>query len=76
MRMKKLSLLLIAMALAATGAFAATEGTDNASNYGGTWTNGSNGGSGFGAWAITDGDGGHYIGATGLGSNTFGLFNT
>lgn len=73
--MKKLSLLWMAIALGATGAFAATEGTDNASNYGGTWTNGSNGGTGFGGWTITDGDGGHYIGATGLGSNTFGLFN-
>ncbi len=41
--MKKLSLLLIAMALSATGAFAASEGTDTAANYGGSWTNGSNG---------------------------------
>lgn len=74
--MKKIALVLMAMSLTATGAFAALEGTDNASNYGGSWTNGSNGGTGFGAWTITDGDGGHYVGSTGLGSNTFGLFNT
>ena len=51
---------------------------DAASNYANTaaWSTGSNGGTGFGTWTITDGDGGHYIGGTGLGSNTFGLFNT
>jgi len=51
---------------------------DTSSNYANTaaWTTGSNGGTGFGAWTLTDGDGGHYIGSTGLGSSTFGLFNT
>ena len=73
--MKKIALVLMAVSLGATGAFAATLATDNAGNYG-SWTTGSNGGTGFGAWTITDGDGGHYIGGTGLGSNTFGLFNT
>ncbi len=42
--MKKIALVLMAMGLGATGGFAALEGTDNASNYGGSWTNGTNGG--------------------------------
>jgi len=74
--MKKLALVLMAMGLAVGSVSAALPAMDNASNYGGTWNTGSNGGTGFGAWTINDGDGGHYIGATGLGSNTFGLFNT
>ena len=74
--MKKIALVLMAIGLATTGAFAALGANDNASNYGGGWTSGSNGGTGFGSWTITDGDGGHYIGGTGLGANTFGLFNT
>src|SRR5689334_17143483 len=55
-----------------------TPASDNASNaaYSDGWTTGDNGGTGFGAWTLTDGDGGHYVGATGLGNNTFGLFNT
>ncbi len=73
--MKKLALVLMAVTLAATGAFAATQASDNSSNYG-SWTNGSNGGTGFGAWTLNDGDGSHYIGGTGLGPSTFGLFNT
>ena len=76
---KKLTSALFCTALIATSALAAAPASDNASNYpNGTpdWTTGSNGGTGFGAWTITDGDGGHYIGSTGLGANTFGLFNT
>jgi hypothetical protein len=73
--MKKVVLIVAAMSLAATGAFGATAASDSSSNYG-TWNSGSNGGFGFGAWTINDGDGGHYIGSTGLGGNTFGLFNT
>jgi hypothetical protein len=73
--MKKIAFIL-ATGLAVTGAFGASVASDNSSNYGGTWTDRSNGGFGFGAWTINDGDGGHYIGSTGLGANTFGLFNT
>jgi hypothetical protein len=55
----------------------ASPAADNSSNYpGGAWNTGTNGGTGFGAWTINDGDGGHYIGSTGLGASTFGLFNT
>jgi hypothetical protein len=73
--MKKIAFILAA-SLAATGAFGASVASDNASNYGVTWNSGDNLGFGFGAWTINDGDGGHYIGGTGLGANTFGLFNT
>ncbi|MDP3831851.1 MAG: hypothetical protein Q8Q47_11305, partial [Ignavibacteriaceae bacterium] len=34
---------------------------DNASNYGGSWTNGSNGGSGFLAWSLSNNDNGSSI---------------
>ena len=53
--MKRLSVLLAAIVLGTAGAFAATEGTDNAANYGGTWTNGSNGGTAgtFNSWDLT-----------------------
>ncbi len=73
--MKRLSLALAAIVLAATSVFAAAPANDNAGNYG-SWTTGSNGGTGFGTWTINDGDGGHYLGGTGLGPNTFGMFNT
>jgi hypothetical protein len=55
-----------------------TPASDNSANaaYSDGWQNGDNGGTGFGAWTLTDGDGGHYVGATGLGASTFGLFNT
>ena len=63
-------------------AFAANVATDNAStsNYpGGTWTTGSNGGTGFGAWTITStpagGFAGSYIGGTALGDPTFGIYS-
>ncbi|MDQ6860471.1 MAG: hypothetical protein M3032_04855, partial [Verrucomicrobiota bacterium] len=76
--MKRLAIAVTLLAALSTGAYAASLANDRASNYGTTanWTNGSNLGTGFGAWTITDGDGGHYIGGTGLGTQTFGLFNT
>ncbi|MDY0078929.1 MAG: S8 family serine peptidase, partial [Bacteroidales bacterium] len=49
---------------------------DNAGNYGGNWTDGSNQGSGFGAWEFLPGTGGgNYIGGTGLGDPTFGIYS-
>ena len=65
--MKNIALILMAASLGITGAFAADGASDNSGNYGGGWNTGSNGGTGFGAWTINDGDGGHYIGGTGLG---------
>jgi fibronectin-binding autotransporter adhesin len=61
-----------------------TWATDNAGNYG-SWTNGSNAGSGFGAWGFSVGaNTGNFIGnpandgmgTTGIGATTFGLFAT
>lgn len=59
-------------------ASASTPAADNSSNpaYSGGWNTGTNGGTGFGSWTINDGNGGHYIGGTGLGPNTFGIYNT
>lgn len=55
--------------------------SDDASNYGGSWTNGSNGGSGFGPWTITTGgNAGVFLGdptaasIDGLPDPSFGLF--
>ena len=58
--------------------------SDNATNYGGSWTNGSNQGTGYNAWSITTGGGssGVYIGTpatsgisnTNIGATSFALF--
>ncbi|MBG0781452.1 MAG: S8 family peptidase [Bacteroidales bacterium] len=49
--------------------------SDNASNYGDGWTDGSNQGTGFGNWEfLSGGNGGNYIGSTGLGNPTFGIY--
>lgn len=49
---------LLMMAQSAT----ATVNADSAANYGGSWTNGSNGGGGFGAWSITANPGSGWAG--------------
>jgi len=62
-----------------------TWATDNAGNSGGNWTNGSDGGSGFGAWGFGAGaNSGNFIGSpanngmgtTGIGTTAFGLYAT
>jgi hypothetical protein len=62
-----------------------TIGSDNASNYGGSWTNGSNQGTGFGAWDISaNANTGVFIsnpsnngmGTTGIGTTAFGIYAT
>ncbi|HAV12107.1 MAG TPA: hypothetical protein DCX06_01240 [Opitutae bacterium] len=55
--MKKTLLFASFIALTSTGAFALTA-SDDASNYGSGWTDGSNGGSGFGLWSLNNNDGG------------------
>ena len=64
---------------------AAQTNTDNASNYSGSWTNGSNQGAGFGAWSITTpSNTGIFIGnptnngmsTTGIGATAFGLYSS
>ena len=62
-----------------------TIGSDNASNYGGSWTNGSNQGSGFGAWGISAGGytgvfigtpGNDGMGTSGIGTSAFAVYAT
>ncbi len=79
-------LLLVTMIALASATAQAQIASDNAGNYafGGGWVNGSNGGTGFGAWAITanagTGSAGNFIGdptvagITGMGNEAFGLF--
>jgi len=64
-----------------------TNASDNAGNYGAGWTNGANGGTGFGAWTLvssngtlTNSYGGSFVGnpasagITGMSTNSFGLY--
>lgn len=46
--------------------------SDNASNYGGTWTNGNNFGTGFDAWTISNNDGGGNFAGAFIGDSTVG----
>lgn len=82
--MKNIFLILFAAVAVNSNTFAANLATDNAStvNYpGGTWSSGSNGGSGFGAWTITSSTGGpggfsgSYIGGTAIGNPAFGIYS-
>ena len=62
-----------------------TFANDSADNYGGTWNNGSDQGTGFGGWSLTAGaNSGGFIGnpadsgmgTTGLGTTAFGTYST
>lgn len=67
-----------AIAITSHAAMAANVAIDSASNsaYGDGWQNGDNGGSGFGAWTLNaTGSGGTYVGTTGQGNPSFGLFS-
>lgn len=77
-------LLTVALSTLLAGAAGAQIASDNASNYPGgpgvSWTNGSNEGSGFGPWALTGSNGtsgffGNYIGTTGQGDPSFGIYS-
>jgi hypothetical protein len=74
--MKKmlLSSLVAAAFAVGTNAFALIA-SDNATNYGGTWANGNNGGTGFGAWNISNNDGGGNFAGSFIGSSTPGAGN-
>ena len=82
--MKKLLLAVAVMAVAVPSiSLSASVASDNAStaNYpGGTWTTGSNGGTGFGAWTLTatpnGGSAGSYIGGTAIGNPAFGIYTS
>lgn len=72
----KVHRLIIALALALSPLAAAQIATDNASNYGGSWINGSNGGSGFLAWSLSNNDNGATLFAGNfLGDSTAGAGN-
>jgi hypothetical protein len=71
------------MLAAVSSASAAIVASDNGSNYGSGWTNGSNGGTGFGAWSFATQGGGYKgafvgnpsnIGVTGMGSSALALY--
>jgi hypothetical protein len=59
-----------------------TNAIDNAGNYGSGWTNGANGGTGFGPWSLSSGGGaaGSFVGdpasagITGMNASSFGLY--
>jgi hypothetical protein len=81
--MKKFLTAAVMSVAISSGAFAANNASDNAStaNYpGGTWTTGSNGGTGFGNWTLTStpagGSAGSYIGGTAIGNPSFGIFSS
>jgi fibronectin-binding autotransporter adhesin len=78
---RKLTLTVVSLGLMAVGALAANNASDNASNsaYSGGTYNGLNGGSGFGTWAegdfpATNGFEGSYVGGSGDGNPSFGMF--
>jgi hypothetical protein len=54
----------------------ASDNASNAAYSGAVWTDGSNGGTGFGNWTITtSGAAGSFIGSTGQGPTSFGLWS-
>jgi hypothetical protein len=63
---------LVAAALVSISNSHALVANDNASNYGGSWANGSTGGSGFLAWSISNNDGGGNFAGSFIGSSTPG----
>lgn len=81
--LNKTIVVLAAAAIASVTAQGAIVASDNGSNYGSGWTNGSNGGFGFGAWSFATQGGGYKgayvgnpsnIGVTGMGSSALALY--
>jgi autotransporter-associated beta strand protein len=76
--------ILTAFMFASLQTFAQFNFSDNATNYGGVWVDGSNGGTGYNVWSITTGgsNAGTFIGnpssngigTAGIGTTAFGLF--
>lgn len=73
--MKNLLLPIVCAAIAFALPAQAQIVSDNAGNYNGTWTNGSNGGTGFLAWTINNNDGGGNFAGTFIGDSTAGAGN-
>jgi hypothetical protein len=72
--MKNVTHILLLLALSSSMAHAQVA-ADNASNYGGSWTNGSNQGSGFLAWALSNNNGGAVFAGNFIGNSTDGAGN-
>lgn len=82
--MKMRILAILAAFVAASTTFAAVEGTDNGSTYGGTWGNGSGANAAFSAWTINSGNGSGFAGTfigdpasagiSGMSATSFGMF--
>ena len=76
--MKKITFLVLfcsITAFAQLGTDTFTIATDDTVNYS-TWSNGDNGGSGFGNWVFTlNGTAGHYFGASGEGDPSFAVYS-
>ena len=70
--MKKLFLISAVAWGISAAANAAPIASDNASNYGGSWADGSNAGTGFLAWSITNNNGGGNFAGNFLGDSTAG----
>lgn len=72
------TLIFVSASAMALNSFGATVATDTASDatYTPAWDSTDNGGTGFGTWTLaTTGTGGSYIGGTGQGGTSFGLFS-
>jgi hypothetical protein len=82
--MKMRIMAILAAFAAASATYAAVEGSDNASTYGGTWNNGSGANAAFSAWSLSSGNGtgaaGTFIGdpasggISGMSATSFGMF--
>ena len=69
------SLVALSFALLSCNATAATLGTDNGGNYGGTWTSSSNFGTGFGDWDLwTTGTDDNNVAGHFISSGQFGMY--
>lgn len=69
------SLVALSFALLSCNATAATLGTDNGGNYGGTWISSSNFGTGFGNWDLwTTGTDGNNVAGHFISSGQFGMY--
>lgn len=66
----------VAAFLAAASQAAVVVASDNATNYGSGWSNGSNGGTGFTAWNLSSSDGGWFRGNASVQGSNSGAIDT
>ena len=82
--MRALMTTVVATLVSASTIWAAVEGSDDASTYGGTWNNGSGANAAFSAWSITANNGSGFAGTfignpasggiSGMSATSFGMF--